>query len=935
MDSAGSVRNSLFRMLLISLFVCMLPQGLFPDTADAPDVTDAPNAPDVQQARKGTLLHPQSAALLFEDRDGRFTTLESLLSAEAAGHIRFSPIPNRNLGISSSIWWLKLPMESSPKAGGEQVLQLICPSIDRVNAWLLSCPVGQGKPAAQSASYALGRTQQAGAKPPLFAHPYLSFYLPPGEELCFYIRLESTDNIYLDLHLSSWEDAAARSARSGAMLILVYGIILAMILFNALLLTGKGDGTNITYLFYLVSLLLYLLSADGTMFILFSHRIPWFAQRSNYIFSITTIVALLLFTRLFLQVPRLYPGADRPLTGFVFLGILLLPPLLLFPGMPLVLYMAGLVELLFLLFLFYLSLRTLLDGNRQARFYFLSWGGMIVLVTLTQLRNLGLLPPSFLTTGSLNLGAALQVLLLSAGVADRMRIMERENLLLRREKERMEEEQRQKNDFLIHVSHELRTPLTIIRGIIGELRSGPGESFSGGKQQTLDTMERNVARISALSGRIGNLMQMDSRLVRPHLEEGALLPLVEELANEFQPAARRAGLSFRFANLLEGAVTVGMDRELLKEALSNLLDNAIHYTPRGRVELLLSRLGQSPPGPGDDKAPSVVNISVVDSGIGVPPEDRERIFTRFFRHPAAVALRSEGFGVGLSLVQEIARLHGGSVSVEERKGRGSIFSLQLPLFSPPSRAVESESPRIPPPPEGTAALTGGIAAAEGGHSCLILLVEDDRELSDYLIRGLSDSFQVVSAPDPESALKLLGEGCRPRIILSDIMMGLPQGMDGIDLFHRARNLPGMETVPFVFITARDQEKERIGLLNQGAADYLLKPFSLDYLKAKIFSILRLHALSPGDVEEQLAVTAADYSLTERQQQVLRLLLAGKNKKEIARELKPGKGRGSSVSVKTVDNHIQSIYRILDVHSHSELLARFLPGSPPLDPFQHS
>jgi two-component system, sensor histidine kinase LadS len=883
-------------------------------------------------------------ALLFADREGRNFSIEELLQAEADGRIAFSPVEVWNLGISDTVWWLKMEIASHLSDDVELLFQLRCPYINQVDAWYF---LGGGSSEAEKgvmSQESLGRLQYSGGEGPNFRFPVLPLRLPGEEQLSLYLRLESTDNIYLDLVLSSWARFMEEERRNTAFLVLVYGIITAMILFNFILLTGSPDRIGIIYLAYLVSILLYLLSADGTLFRLFLWRIPWLAQRSNYLFSIFVIVTFLLFTRLFLDVPHRYPRADLPIMGFIILGILLVPFFFFCPCHLFLMYLAGIIELLFLIFILYLSLRALAGGNRQARYYLLSWGLLIFLVGLTQLRTLGFLSPGFLTVSSLNLGLAFQVVILSVGLADRIRILDKENLLLKEERKRIEEEQRQKNDLLINISHELRTPLTIIRGIHEDLWSGKLSSRESGGKRALSTMGRGIDRILSLVGRISNLMRSDARVADPVFEAALVLPLLEEVARYFLPWANRAGLSFRFESQIEKPVLVEMDGELLRDALSNLVQNAIGYTRRGGVEVILDK-------PSIQKGCSTtVRIRVIDTGIGIPPEERESIFHRFYRTSSAKSMRSEGLGVGLSMVKEIIELHNGRVfageldsdgfegpvdgsfktkvageqQTLERRGRGSVFTVLLPVYEGESLGDYKSS-------YGSDKSAG---LASSGHTlqeeikasdrecCRILLIEDDRELLDYLEQGLSQNFSVKRASSAEAALSFLDGDYLPDLVVSDIMMG---EMDGIALFRRLRSLPSLASVPFLFISARDQEKERIDLMNEGAEDYLVKPFSIDYLEAKIFSILRSHKLSAGDLEERIRMGASRYSLTSRQVEIVRLLLQGKGKAEIADALKPLRGGGDHVSVKTVDNHIQNIYRILEVHSHTELLSRFFPG----------
>jgi two-component system, sensor histidine kinase LadS len=906
----------------------------------------------VRIEEKDFVINLTPHALIFEDKDAGYDSFEKLLLAEDHGKLSLVPVSRRNLGLGKSVWWIKLEVHSALSKESDALLQLRCPSIDFADAWVYSSenlkergletegrshipPLSLGRLQLGSREPEWQSGRDVSANPPLFPHPVLPLRFAPGEGKIIYLRLQSLDNIYLDLRLSSWPKVMAERLRAISLLILVYGIITAMIFFNLILLSGRPDGITVAYLLYLLSILLYLLSADGILFQLWFWKIPYLARRSNLLFSITSVIALLVFTRAFLQVPGQYPKADRLLRGFILLSIMLLLPIFFTNQLTPVMVAGGISELLFLLFLLYLSLRAMIAGNRQAIYYLLSWGVLIFLVGLTQLRTLGLLPPDFLSTGALNIGVAFQVVMLSAGLADRMRTLDKENLLLRSERERLEEQYLQRRTLLINISHELRTPLTILKGISRDLKMGKELSLRGkegrGGAHSIGTMARSIDRIVALTGRISDVMHTDKQLTKVDLVKASVAPLLVELVKEYLPMANKVGLTLQLHVAGEELLCVDMDRELLRRALSNLVDNGIKYTRRGRVDLFLDSI------PKEAESSCMVRIRISDTGIGIPPEEGERIFQRFYRLPAARSLGRDGLGIGLSIVKEIVNLHGGTISLESSQGGGTTFTLLFPRLShgdvnlPGDEAnsiskVETEWDHSVPGNQNPLASPGKAGTGRSAHhhegGCRILLVEDDLELLSYLEDGLSSTFLIKSVPSVEAALTLFEDDYLPDLVVSDIVLS---GEDGRSLFRRMQREEKLRSIPFLFISARDRDDEPITLMEEGAADYLIKPFSLDYLRVKILSILRIRSLSTEDMGERIRMAATEHSLTTRQTEILKLLLQGKSKKEIAEFIKPLRGQGKHVSIKTVDNHIQSIYRILQVHSHSELISRFSPG----------
>ncbi len=223
-----------------------------------------------------------------------------------------------------------------------------------------------------------------------------------------------------------------------------------------------------------------------------------------------------------------------------------------------------------------------------------------------------------------------------------------------------------KDEFVASVSHELRTPLTVIRGYLDLVLEGSG--IDGKVKQHLQVVRRNADRL---------LHMVDDLLLAAHFEQGRLIVdrrdtelagLVTEAVADHGPRAEAAGITVEFAS--RGPAVVAGDQVRLRQVVDNLLSNAIKYTPSGgAVSVLLEPRG------------SVVELVVTDSGIGISAEDRQRLFTRFFRSPQAEAMAIPGVGLGLAITRAIVESHHGSIELESEVGRGSTFRVRLPLHT--------------------------------------------------------------------------------------------------------------------------------------------------------------------------------------------------------------------------------------------------------------
>jgi signal transduction histidine kinase/DNA-binding NarL/FixJ family response regulator len=509
----------------------------------------------------------------------------------------------------------------------------------------------------------------------------------------------------------------------------------------------------------------------------------------------------------------------------------------------------------------------------------------------------------------LMLGSLLNSLILSLDLGSNLGAVKAARAREELENRSLRELDRQKTDFIMNVSHELRTPLSVILSVAD--RPGSGEDLAMIRRNAMKLRRDidNLLTISSLERRAGGIEPSSVRL------EGFLRLLAAELSS----LAEARGLRLRLESPDEG-LRVRADRELLETALLNLVTNAIKFTPSG---------GEVSIRAGVDGSGSFARIEVSDTGIGVRPELREKIFQRFFRAEDGSRRAYEGAGIGLALVREVAELHGGRAEVESEAGKGSTFSLVIPLDPDPDPDAEGAGANeiaqrsIPAP---------APRAAAGS----VLVAEDNDDLRAALVAILSERFSVRAVANGKEALRALGEAV-PDCVVSDIMM--PE-MDGYALFRAVREGPRGADLPFVFLTARADPEERERALRDGALDYIRKPFSPAELAAKVENLVALRRGVSARVKARLkdSITrlidgldegtqgaeggrpaAPDYEalfrekgLSEREAEIARLILGGSSDKEIAYSL--------GISASTVANHNNRIYRKLGVSSRVELLA---------------
>ncbi|MBS0168988.1 MAG: response regulator [Nitrospira sp.] len=416
----------------------------------------------------------------------------------------------------------------------------------------------------------------------------------------------------------------------------------------------------------------------------------------------------------------------------------------------------------------------------------------------------------------------------------------------RQRAEALEELDRAKTVFFSNVSHEFRTPLTLMLGPLEEALSSESRVPANVREE-LTVAHRNGLRLLKLVNTLLDFSRIESGRIDASYEPVDFAGFTAELASNFRSAVERAGmtLSIECPRLAE---PVWLDREMWEKVVLNLLSNALKFTFDGDIAVRTS-LGES-------HAELVVN----DSGTGISESNLPRIFERFHRIRGARSRTHEGSGIGLALVQELVKLHGGTIGVASRVGVGTIFTVRIPrgkAHLPPDRIAAPRllaSTGLGAGPFVEEALRWLPAEASPGSSSepdskptdsahprpaiyggSILLADDNADMRDYVTRLLSGQYSIQAVVDGTSALRA-ALAHPPDLVLADIMM---PGMDGLELLRALRAEPSTRHIPIILLSARAGEESKVQGLDAGADDYLVKPFAARELFARVKAHLEL------------------------------------------------------------------------------------------------
>ncbi|MDR7269982.1 PAS domain S-box-containing protein [Pelomonas saccharophila] len=419
---------------------------------------------------------------------------------------------------------------------------------------------------------------------------------------------------------------------------------------------------------------------------------------------------------------------------------------------------------------------------------------------------------------------------------------------------------RAKTQFFSNISHEFRTPLTLM---MGPLRDALAHlQLPPSARGRLQMVERNALRLSKLVNALLEFSRIEAGRATSVFRPTDLAALTGELASSFRSAMEAAGLAFRVACPALPA-PVYVDRDHWERILLNLLSNALKYTLQGEVSVRV----------GSEEGWAIVEVE--DSGIGVAPQELPRLFERFHRVENVQARTHEGSGIGLALVHELMRLHQGRIEVSSQLGRGTRFTLRLPLGHAhlPPEHVRHEPAEIlgggqamsyvqealrwlpeevvPEAMPSTAAMTDIGDRYRATLGSRIVIADDNADMRQYLRSLLAPYFRVEEAADGEEALAAVRRE-RPALLLSDVMM--PR-LDGFGVLAALRADDALHTLPVILLSARAGEEARIEGLGAGADDYLIKPFTARELLARVSALIELD-LARRSGEQQLRLFLA-------------------------------------------------------------------------------
>jgi signal transduction histidine kinase/ligand-binding sensor domain-containing protein/DNA-binding response OmpR family regulator len=421
--------------------------------------------------------------------------------------------------------------------------------------------------------------------------------------------------------------------------------------------------------------------------------------------------------------------------------------------------------------------------------------------------------------------------------------------------EKMHEMDQMKLDFFGNISHEFRTPLTLISGPLDYCLERQSELNWSHDHQYLTMMKRNVDRLLHMINKVLDIRKLDSGYLNIYLKNGDIIQFVKSLSGSFSFKAKQKNIQFQTLFHQETFDT-WFDPDLIDKIVFNLLSNAFKFTPdHGQISVeTVILVGGSVKWKSEkelydiNSSADLVKMIVKDNGIGIPAEQRDKIFDRFYQADNQ-ASRSGGSGIGLALVKELIELVDGQIKLESEEQIGSCFTVWIPIGAEVMERGNNKSvvQKIDPilSLDEDHSLMGSFQSerklpqtGENTEKPLILIVEDNHDMELFVSNILESNFDILSANNGRTGLELAMENI-PDLIVSDIMM---PDMDGLEMCQMIRNNERTNHIPIILLTARSTEEYQIEGLFAGADDYIMKPFNAKNLLLRVSNIIKSRQL---------------------------------------------------------------------------------------------
>ena len=743
----------------------------------------------------------------LEDPDGSLDLL-NLLSGEFDQDFIASEQPVPQFKNRHSTYWLKLNlkvMHNNPN----WYFYISYPHLKDLTLYAID---KNGQYQAQHLGY--GFLANKSIDSPGYAFPLVAHH---GSQQTLYLRLNSDSPLILPAYIRSGENLFGNVRLISNVQGLFYGIFIVMSFFNLFIFFTTRDTSYLYYVLYISSISIFTLSNDGILRELLFSNSPILASYDTHM--LTAIAPILfgsLFCQHFLNTRETLPNFNKAFQLIITLCVLNIVIIFVLGTNPMprsVMFLTPLMAFLALAS----AIAGLKKGIHTARFFLVAWLSLILSSTAWILTLLDILPFNQLSAFLVHAGAAIETILLSMALGDRIKHLEQDRLRIEKEsKQILEESNRRlaasnkfKDEFLSTISHELRTPMNGIFGAtellhfthLTEEQSKYARTITQSSRDMLYMVEDILTYTQSEAGSL----QINNELLSPR-------DLIQSVAAQFKPVAEQKGITFELAFTDALPNFISSDRNKIKILLEHLLDNAVKFTDEGSVRLNVAFT------PNANHSKGALEFSITDTGCGIPEDQYELIFQSFKQVDGSMTRRKGGLGIGLALCKSIVEILGAKLTLDSVLGEGTTMGLvvEVTLVDGEEELQVNRAARGP---------------AIFDSDMKILVVEDNyvnKLILESMLQKLG--FTVFASINGQEAVEFL-QTTMVNLVLMDCQMPV---MDGYEATMAIRELKNTNaSVPIIAVTANANQGDKYRCLEAGMNDYIKKPISQKIITEKL------------------------------------------------------------------------------------------------------
>lgn len=742
----------------------------------------------------------------FEDESGD-VDISDLIADQNALQWQQSTMATPNFAFSESVYWMRLAFKSKLSEQQTWLFEIAFPLQDYIDFYVVDG--GEVLKKVATGDRRVFSTREIDYRNFLF-----ELDVPAGSERQVYIRLDTADGLHEPSPLILWQERefALQNGIRNLGLGLYFGIMVVMALYNLFLYASIRDKTYFYYVAYILGFSFWLFSYYGFSYQYFWPDSPVLGNQSTIILTSFWAIFVTLFVCSFLDSARRLPWFDKLMKVYIACMVFTILSsvggnyslgIFLVIGVGIPAAFSGILA----------GIQSLRSGYGPARFFLLAWFVLLLSLIIFCLKIWGLLPPVWVIERSVQIGSAIEVVVLSLGLANRINTLEKEKIAAQNQAiKSFESSMKLKNDFITSISHELRTPMNAIIGGVEMARNGGSDA-----EESLRVIRSGANDMMRLVNDILVHTELQSGQLSLKAESASVKTALRRLKEYYGPLCKEQGLSFAIE--LDSSIPdwIMVDAHKLTVILTKLLDNAVKFTDEGGVTLTVARESNA--------HGEFITCSVADTGPGIAKESQALIFDPFVQVEGGFTRRHSGMGIGLSICRRLAEMLGGQLTLDSTVGNGSCFTLRIPLKE--GNPVHRHS-------------SGGLALPHWPA----LVVEDNRVNQKVMVKMLEKlGFTAVVANHGREALDLLAEQ-RFAFVLMDLQMPV---MDGFCCTEKIRHSAApYADIPIIAVTANVMDQDKTRCFNLGMNDFLEKPLKLSVLQESLSQFIEIKPPEKGE-----------------------------------------------------------------------------------------